>query len=203
MRRPAARKGVVEGSGYRAATPARGRKPVWDCALRQGQGTEQDILLPRSRFRHATVPLLQLCYENLVVYQTRVYVPEQHPELKRALHEARITPLFFLFPGDNSRELSACVRDFEGRTSIGYVLVAVDGTWKHAKEMCTALLPILASAGGIRVCLGAPVLPPEVAHGPNPLALRMEPAFGFFSTCEAVARSIPLKKCFCFEDFFL
>lgn len=71
----------------------------------------------------------------------------------------------------------------------GHVLVAFDGTWKHAKEMVLASLPFL-SKFSLQVCLN---FDPAVDGGTiydSDLILRKEPFDGCMSTMEAVARSL-------------
>ncbi|KAE9621678.1 hypothetical protein Lal_00033106 [Lupinus albus] len=70
------------------------------------------------------------------------------------------------------------------------VLIAFDGTWKHAREMVKASEEILSDFA-IRVCLG--IVDENVSGGSiydSELILRKEPFSGCVSTMEAVARAL-------------
>lgn len=70
-----------------------------------------------------------------------------------------------------------------------HVLIAFDGTWKHAKEMLLASLPFL-SKFSIQVCLGFDVRLDGDSIFNSALILRKEPFSGCMSTMEAVARCL-------------
>ncbi|KAH7853933.1 hypothetical protein Vadar_008256 [Vaccinium darrowii] len=70
-----------------------------------------------------------------------------------------------------------------------YVLIAFDGTWKHAKEMVQASLPFL-SKFAIRVCLEFDIGIEGGSIFDSELILRKEPFSGCMSTMEAIARAL-------------
>ncbi|KAF7147751.1 hypothetical protein RHSIM_Rhsim03G0024300 [Rhododendron simsii] len=82
-------------------------------------------------------------------------------------------------------DISKCQSSLRGSYISKYVLIAFNGTWKHAKEIVQASLPFL-SKFGIRVCLdydGGTIVDSE-------LILRKEPFSGCMSTMEAIARAL-------------
>ncbi|GKC78143.1 DTW domain-containing protein 2 [Tanacetum coccineum] len=70
-----------------------------------------------------------------------------------------------------------------------FVLIAFDGTWKHAKEMVSASFPFL-SKFATQVCLTYDVNVDGGNIFSNQLTLRKEPFDGCMSTMEAVARCL-------------
>lgn len=71
------------------------------------------------------------------------------------------------------------------------VLIAFDGTWKHAKEMLQASLLFL-SKFSIQACLNYDVGTDGGTIFDSDLTLRKEPFAGCISTMEAVARCLRL-----------
>lgn len=77
-----------------------------------------------------------------------------------------------------------------------YTLLALDGTWKMAKEMGSALLPIVLQAGGvpIKFDIGTSIIEGEEEEegegDNNPYAFMMEPLKGCMTTLQAVAKAV-------------
>lgn len=98
----------------------------------------------------------------------------------------------FLFPGT---DLNPSMEINEWKSSIGdadvnkFVLIAFDGTWKHAKEMVSASFPFVSKFAA-QVCLSYDVNVDGGNIFSNQLTLRKEPFDGCMSTMEAVARCL-------------
>ncbi|KZV57848.1 DTW domain-containing protein 2 [Dorcoceras hygrometricum] len=145
------------------------------------------------RHKLATVPLLSKCLANCHIIVGRK-LRYGDSTLLDSLHD-QTQPnrrALFLFPGSDALALADVS---EGRSSVDYadesrhVLIAFDGTWKHAKEMLLASLPFL-SKFAIQVCLGFDDKVDGDSIFNSDLILRKEPFSGCMSTMEAVARSL-------------
>lgn len=113
-------------------------------------------------------------------------------------------PLFLLFPF--SHRTAAKIIDLSDRQQLldkntgllsrynkPYTLLAIDGTWKMAKEMATALLPFVLEAGGVPINfdIGAGREGgEEKGEGDDPFAFMMEPGKGCMTTLQAVAKAV-------------
>ncbi|KAF7147213.1 hypothetical protein RHSIM_Rhsim03G0024700 [Rhododendron simsii] len=86
-------------------------------------------------------------------------------------------------------DISKCQSSLRGSYISKYVLIAFDGTWKHAKEMAQASLPFL-SKFAVRVCLDYDVGIEGGTIFDSELVLRKEPFSGCMSTMEAIARAL-------------
>ncbi|KAE9466056.1 hypothetical protein C3L33_02038, partial [Rhododendron williamsianum] len=86
-------------------------------------------------------------------------------------------------------DISKCQSSLRGSYISKYVLIAFDGTWKHAKEMVQASLPFL-SKFAVRVCLDYDVGIEGGTIFDSELILRKEPFSGCMSTMEAIARAL-------------
>ncbi|KAL7582661.1 uncharacterized protein LOC111879489 isoform X1 [Lactuca sativa] len=109
---------------------------------------------------------------------------EENP--KQCLHVA------FLFPGTDltpSMEINQWKSSFGDDDSNKFVLIAFDGTWKHAKEMVCSSFPFL-SKFATQVCLNYDVNVDGGTIYNSELILRKEPFGGCMSTMEAVARCL-------------
>ncbi|XP_073147653.1 tRNA-uridine aminocarboxypropyltransferase A [Henckelia pumila] len=138
------------------------------------------------RHKLATVPLLSKCLANCHVIvgrklrygdSTLLDSLHDHPQLFR--------PALFLFPGSDALDVS------QVQSSSCDVLIAFDGTWKHAKEMMHASLPFL-SKFSVQACLDFDVRVDgdNIFNSHSRLVLRKEPFSGCMSTMEAVARCL-------------
>ncbi|CAL5432145.1 unnamed protein product [Camellia sinensis] len=149
------------------------------------------------RHKLATVPLLSKCllnFQTLIGRRLRL----AHSPLLDSLYNAAIQNpnqpfrAIYLFPGIDS---SPAVEISKWRSSLNdsyignYVLIAFDGTLKHAREMVHASLPFL-SKFAIRVCLDYDVRIDGGTIFDSDLILRKEPFSGCMSTTEAVARAL-------------
>ncbi|CAK9155602.1 unnamed protein product [Ilex paraguariensis] len=116
------------------------------------------------RHKLATVPVLQKCLWNceIIIGRTGTLPSVEINQWKYSFGDANLN---------------------------NHVLIAFDGTWKHAKEMVHASVPFL-SKFAIQVCLNYDV----GVHGgtifDSDLILRKEPFIGCMSTMEAVARCL-------------
>jgi hypothetical protein len=150
----------------------------------------------------ATVPLLEKCVRPVTVCVGRVFSPSVDasaapstrwpPALAAALADAAagLAPLFVLWPGwQGAVDLEQAVRQsgFDGGSGRpSYSLLAIDGTWRQAREMW--------GSGGVRawatVSPGVWVVRAGPAPTPAPGALFVEPGGGCVTTAEAVAAGL-------------
>lgn len=103
-----------------------------------------------------------------------------------------LTTMVISFSGTDSSpaiDISKCQSSLCGSYISKYVLIAFDGTWKHAKEMVQASLPFL-SKFAVRVCLDYDVGIEGGTIFDSELILRKEPFSGCMSTMEAIARAL-------------
>ncbi|CAH9134949.1 unnamed protein product [Cuscuta epithymum] len=149
------------------------------------------------RHKLATVPLLSKCIANcevIVGRRLRYGVSEvldnlyddaiAHPNMPRRA--------VFLFPGTEASE-SLEINQWKSSANfferINYVLIAIDGTWKHAKEMIRSSLEFF-SKFAIQVHLSYNTSIDGGSIFNSDLILRKEPFSGCMSTLEAVARCL-------------
>ncbi|KAK3010168.1 hypothetical protein RJ639_011413 [Escallonia herrerae] len=149
------------------------------------------------RHKLATVPVLSKCLQNCQTLVGRRLRRGDSPLLDY-LHDAAVENpsqslrAAFLFPGTNtlrSMEINQWKSSFHDEGFSNYILIAFDGTWKHAKEMVQASLPFL-SKFCTQVCLA---YDPRVDGGTifnSDLILRKEPFSGCMSTMEVIARCL-------------
>ncbi|CAK9183962.1 unnamed protein product [Ilex paraguariensis] len=149
------------------------------------------------RHKLATVPVLQKCLWNCEIIIGRRLSYGDSSILDSLYTDAIEKPneplrALFLFPGTGtlpSVEINQWKYSFGDANLNNHVLIAFDGTWKHAKEMVHASVPFL-SKFAIQVCLNYDV----GVHGgtifDSDLILRKEPFIGCMSTMEAVARCL-------------
>ncbi|KAG9134902.1 hypothetical protein Leryth_001141 [Lithospermum erythrorhizon] len=149
------------------------------------------------RHKLATVPILYKCLSKCDIILGR-RLKYGHSNILDSLFDYAIkNPLspfqaIFLFPGTESlpsTEINEWISSTDAIDEKNYVLIAFDGTWKHAKEMVHASLPFL-SKFAVQVCLNydATVEGPTIFD--SELTLRKEPFDGCISTMEAVARCL-------------
>ncbi|PSS01803.1 DTW domain-containing protein [Actinidia chinensis var. chinensis] len=162
--------------------------------------TTQVVILhhPHER-RHklATVPVLAKCLKNCQTLIGRRLRLGNSPLLDSLYNSAVENPsqplrAIYLFPGTDSSpaiEISRWQSSLDDYDISNYVLIAFDGTWKHAKEMVHASLPFL-SKFAIRVCLDYDVGIDGGTIFDSDLILRKEPFSGCMSTMEAIARAL-------------
>lgn len=92
-------------------------------------------------------------------------------------------------------DLSPAMEINQWKSSVGdvdvnkFVLIAFDGTWKHAKEMVSASFPFV-SKFATQVCLNYDVNVDGGTIFSSDLTLRKEPFGGCMSTMEAIARCL-------------
>lgn len=136
------------------------------------------------------------------------------PALAAALADAaaRALPVLILFPGPDA--VDAVDAGVGGPAAVAaglpaggtrggcdeYVLIVVDGTWRHAKQLFTAVAPHLLPPAGPAVRVGLPIgegaAGAVAAGGRNVCAetgtitLFREPHPGCMTTAEAVARAL-------------
>ncbi|KAF7147514.1 hypothetical protein RHSIM_Rhsim03G0024900 [Rhododendron simsii] len=149
------------------------------------------------RHKLATVPVLGKCLrhcQTLVGRRLRLGDSPLLDSLYNAAVENPCRPYraVYLFPGTDSSpaiDISKCQSSLCGSCISKYVLIAFDGTWKHAKEMVQASLPFL-SKFAVRVCLDYDVGIEGGTIFDSELILRKEPFSGCMSTMEAIARAL-------------
>ncbi|KDP26049.1 hypothetical protein JCGZ_21082 [Jatropha curcas] len=138
-----------------------------------------------------TTPLLTKSLVNATSIISRKLKPNLHP----LLADDKPSPAtFYLFPPTPSSpaitlsELKNSITKFRNAETGPLVLIAIDATWKHAKEMVSASEGYLTKFA-TRVCLDG--FDKEMEGGSiydSELVLRKEPCGGCVSTVEAVAR---------------
>ncbi|KAL4558062.1 hypothetical protein LXL04_036258 [Taraxacum kok-saghyz] len=163
-------------------------------------GTEIVILQHPHEQRHplATVPVLNKCLRSCQTLIGR-RLRRGHSALLDSLHDAAAEEnpneprhAAFLFPGTDlnpSMDINQWKSSFGDDDSNKFILIAFDGTWKHAKEMVCASFPFL-SKFATQVCLTYDVTVDGGTIYNSDLILRKEPFGGCMSTMEAVARSL-------------
>ncbi|XAR68516.1 hypothetical protein NMG60_11003660 [Bertholletia excelsa] len=149
------------------------------------------------RHKLATVPVLCKCLRNCQTVIGRRLRLGDSPLLDSLYNTAVENPnqpfrAIYLFPGIKS---SPAIEITEWKSSLDHsqisnsVLIAFDGTWKHAKEMVHASLPFL-SKFATQVCLDYDTGLEGETIFDSDLILRKEPFSGCMSTMEAVARAL-------------
>jgi len=111
--------------------------------------------------------------------------------------------VLFLFPGEEATDLETWISnraqsgmpDHPPQTEnenggILLLLIVIDGTWQHAKEMVKASMAFLSSINAFQVCLPYDRNTQGHSMWNSDLILRKEPFGGCVSTIEAVARSL-------------
>ncbi|KAI3750279.1 hypothetical protein L2E82_20913 [Cichorium intybus] len=150
------------------------------------------------RHRLATVPVLNKCLRSCQTLIGR-RLRRGDSALLDSLHDATAEEnpnqschAAFLFPGTDptpSMEINQWKSSFGDDDSNKFVLIAFDGTWKHAKEMVCASFPFL-SKFATQVCLTYDVNVDGGTIYSSELILRKEPFGGCMSTMEAIARCL-------------
>ncbi|XP_024981805.1 DTW domain-containing protein 2 isoform X1 [Cynara cardunculus var. scolymus] len=150
------------------------------------------------RHRLATVPVLNKCLRNCQTLIGR-RLRRGDSALLDSLHDAAAEEnpnqslhAAFLFPGTDitpSMEINQWKSSFGDVDMNKFVLIAFDGTWKHAKEMVCASFPFL-SKFATQVCLTYDLNVDGGTIFSSDLILRKEPFGGCMSTMEAVARCL-------------
>ncbi|KAH6772835.1 hypothetical protein C2S52_004336 [Perilla frutescens var. hirtella] len=150
------------------------------------------------RHKLATVPLLAKCLRNCEIIIGRKLKYGQSKLLDSLHDQACENPTLavrraaYLFPGSDAlpfgevHEMYSSLDDVVGE---GVVLIVIDGTWKHAKEMVDASLSFL-SKFAVQVCLDFDAAVDGGTIFDSELILRKEPFAGCMSTMEAVARCL-------------
>ncbi|KAH7855818.1 hypothetical protein Vadar_029360 [Vaccinium darrowii] len=149
------------------------------------------------RHKLSTVPVLSKCLRNCQTLIGRRLRLGDSPFLDSLYNAAVENPsqpfrALYLFPGTDSSpaiDISKCQSSLRDSSISNYVLIAFDGTWKHAKEMVQASLPFL-SKFAIRVCLEFDIGIEGGTIFDSELILRKEPFSGCMSTMEAIARAL-------------
>ncbi|XP_071740886.1 tRNA-uridine aminocarboxypropyltransferase A [Rutidosis leptorrhynchoides] len=160
--------------------------------------TTQIVILQHpheQRHRLATVPVLNKCLRNcetLIGRRLRHgdsdlldYLHDQENP-NESIHAAFLFPATDLNP---STEINQWKSSFGDDDTNRYVLIAFDGTWKHAKEMLYASFQFV-SKFATQVCLTYDVNVDGGTIFNSDLILRKEPFGGCMSTMEAVARCL-------------
>nr|GMD39800.1 DTW domain-containing protein 2 [Ipomoea batatas] len=149
------------------------------------------------RHKLATVPVLSKCLGNCEVIAGRRLRYGDSKVLDNLHDEAIANPkvprrAVFLFPGtetSESMEINQWKCSTKNFDRSNYVLIALDGTWKHAKEMMRASLEFL-SKFAVQVYLSYDTSIDGGTIFDSDLILRKEPFSGCMSTMEAVAHCL-------------
>ncbi|KAJ9565435.1 hypothetical protein OSB04_001401 [Centaurea solstitialis] len=143
----------------------------------------------------ATVPVLNKCLRSCQTLTGR-RLRRGLSSLLDSLHDDhnpnQSIHAAFLFPGTDvtpSMEINQWKSSFGDVDMNKFVLIAFDGTWKHAKEMVSASFPFL-SKFATQVCLTYDFNVDGGTIFSSELILRKEPFGGCMSTMEAVARCL-------------
>ncbi|KAL3346794.1 hypothetical protein AABB24_025301 [Solanum stoloniferum] len=149
------------------------------------------------RHKLATVPVLSKCLDNCdVIVGRRLRYGDC--DILDSLHDdAHRNPNFtsraiYLFPGADtspSQEINHWKSSKNTVEMTNYVLIAFDGTWKHAREMMRASLSFL-SKFAVQVHLDYDIGNDGGTKFNSDLILRKEPFSGCMSTMEAVAHCL-------------
>ncbi|KAJ3682817.1 hypothetical protein LUZ60_013044 [Juncus effusus] len=140
--------------------------------------------------RLATIPLLSKCLSNLHLHSGRRLSPGCFPRLDSLRScPSSSSPVLFLFPFSDAVDLSEWARSTPIEARSDPVLVLVDGTWNHAREMAKGSLQFL-SRFATCVSLGCKVGIEGEGPCETDLALKKEPLKGCVTTIEAVARAL-------------
>ncbi|KAK2976888.1 hypothetical protein RJ640_010811, partial [Escallonia rubra] len=151
------------------------------------------------RHKLATVPVLAKCLRNCQTLVGRRLRRGDSPLLD-SLHDAASLDNLLIthlhghrgLCGTNtlrSMEINQWKSSFHDEGFSNYILIAFDGTWKHAKEMVQASLPFL-SKFCTQVCLAYDAGVDGGTIFNSDLILRKEPFSGCMSTMEAIARCL-------------
>lgn len=134
-----------------------------------------------SQHKLSTTPILTKCLLNATTIVNR----RLKPGLSKLLDQS--PPAVFLFPPTPHSSPPINISDLNITEDL--VLIAFDGTWKHAKEMVRSSEEFL-SRFARRVCLDIDESVEGGSIFDSELILRKEPHGGCVSTMEAVARCL-------------
>lgn len=162
--------------------------------------TTQIVILQHpheQRHKLATVPVLSKCLQNCQIVIGRRLRHGVSPLLDALYDAALQNPnqprrAAFLFPGTDtlpSVEINQWKAFHNDANVSNHILIAFDGTWKHANEMIHASLPFLTKFA-VQVCLTYDVRIDGCTIFDSDLILRKEPFCGCMSTMEAIARCL-------------
>ncbi|KAJ8570399.1 hypothetical protein K7X08_037371 [Anisodus acutangulus] len=149
------------------------------------------------RHKLATVPVLSKCLGNCdVIVGRRLRYGDSN--VLDSLHDYALrnpyftTRTIYLFPGSDtspSQDINHWKSSKHSVETSNYVLIAFDGTWKHAREMMRASLSFL-SKFAVQVHLDYDVGNDGRSIFNSDLILRKEPFSGCMSTMEAIAHCL-------------
>ncbi|XP_024528619.1 DTW domain-containing protein 2-like [Selaginella moellendorffii] len=149
-----------------------------------------------TRQKLATVPILAKCLhpdscEVIVGRRLRKGCSAHLDRLLGSPGSPALQPVLLLFPTPDATEISSWARIGDGAASAErIVLLIVDATWQHAKEMVSASMEFLRGFA-IPVCLPFDKRREGLGMGGNSdLILKKEPYHGCMSSMEAVARAL-------------
>lgn len=159
------------------------------------------------RHKLSTVPLLQKCLRNSQVIVGRRLHIGSSPMLdaissQSGAENSKCWQVLLLFPGEEAMDLETWISDRaqsgmpdhpqneNENGGILVLLIVIDGTWQHAKEMVKASMAFLSSINAFQVCLPYDRNTQGYNMWNSDLILRKEPFGGCVSTIEAVAHSL-------------
>ena len=166
--------------------------------------------------RLGTVPLITAALEGVAVCVGRRFDGARCPPALRAAlddAEANDTPILLLFPGPDSVDCADAAAGARAAVAAGlppsgilnhpspYLLIIVDGTWRHGRQLFTAAAPWLLPPAGRAVRVSLPIGDDaadvatleesrNVCADTKTVALFKEPHAGCMTTAEAVTRAL-------------
>ncbi|KAG0519745.1 hypothetical protein BDA96_08G012900 [Sorghum bicolor] len=135
----------------------------------------------------STLPLLARSLSNLRLVPGRRLLPSSIPPAPTPRG-----PVLLLYPSPAASDLTSWCRSTPRPARAAPTLLLLDGTWKQAKEMHAASLPVLTSLGIVPVALPVDGSADGDSMFESDLVVRKEPRKGCVSTMEAVARALRL-----------
>lgn len=132
----------------------------------------------------STLPLLARCLSNLRLVPGRRLLPSSTSPASG--------PVLLLYPSPAASDLVSWCRSTPRPARAAPTLLLLDGTWRQAREMHAASLPVLASLGAVPVALPVDSRADGDSMFESDLVVRKEPRKGCVSTMEAVARALRL-----------
>ncbi|CAN6322579.1 unnamed protein product [Urochloa humidicola] len=101
-------------------------------------------------------------------------------------------PVLLLYPSPGAADLASWCRSTPPSARASATLLLLDGTWRQAKEMHAASLPLLSSLGVVPVSLPVDSGVDGDSMFESELVVKKEPHKGCISTMEAVAGALRL-----------
>ncbi|CAD6269009.1 unnamed protein product [Miscanthus lutarioriparius] len=134
----------------------------------------------------STLPLLARSLSNLRLVPGRRLLPSSIPPAPTP------GPVLLFYPSPAASDLASWCRSTPRPARAAPTLLLLDGTWRQAREMHAASLPVLSSLGVVPVALPVDSCADGDSMFESDLVVSKEPRKGCVSTMEAVARALRL-----------